>query len=645
MRAVRTTTARVLVAVVAAVSAATTALVAPAQAAPDGDLAPLRPAAGKAIAGSYIVIYKSAVTGAARKTLETNLDQGGATLGQRYTGRLNGFAAKLSEAELEQTRRDPNVAFVEPDSLMSVSAGQAASWGLDRINQRNRPLDGAYWANSNGDGVHAYIVDSGIRASHDEFGGRATLDANLMGDGRTDDCLGHGTHVAGTVGGATYGVAPRVRIHAVRVFGYINGACSRNTATSTIVAGVNWVTNNAQRPAVMNMSLGGGVSAAVDAAVQGALNAGVTTTVSAGNSNSDACNASPARVAGAITVGNTTSTDTRAADSSYGACLDLFAPGSAIISAGVSSDSAQATMSGTSMAAPHVAGVAALYLQRRRAATPAQVSAFIVGRTTANLVTSPGAGSPNRLLYSTFDNRGDYNGDGVTDNAVWRPSDGTWYVRNISTVQWGLAGDVPVSGDYNGDGVTDYAVWRPSNGTWYVNGIATVQWGVAGDIPVPGDYDRNGTTDYAVYRPSEGNWYVRNMWTVQWGATGDVPVVGDYNGDGMAEVAVFRPSDGTWHVRLFWSVQWGANGDVPLAGDFNGDGVTEVAVWRPSDGTWHVRLLWSVQWGANGDVPVLGDVNGDALLDIGVWRPSDGNWHWRLFNSVQWGVRGDIPVT
>ncbi|MCA2214133.1 S8 family serine peptidase [Jidongwangia harbinensis] len=644
MQPSRTTPARVLVAAVAAAAAAT-ALVAPASAAPDGDLAPLRPVAGKTIDGSYIVVYQNKVSGTARKALETRLGDSGVTLRQRYTGGLNGFAAELSAAELEQTRRDPNVAFVEPDSLMSVDTGAAPSWGLDRINQRNRPLDGHYWANANGEGVHAYVVDSGIRASHSEFGGRATLDANVVGDGRSDDCLGHGTHVAGTVGGATVGVAPRVRIHAVRVFGYVNNACSRTIATSTVIAGVNWVTNNAQRPAVMNLSLGGDATDAMDRAVQGTLNAGVSVAVAAGNESRDACLNSPARVAGVLTVGNTSSTDARWSTSNFGSCLDLFAPGTDIVSAGVGSDTALATGTGTSMASPHVAGMAALYLQRHRAATPAQVSAFIVNRTTPNLVTSGGAGSPNRLLYSTFDSKGDFNGDGVSDTAVWRPSDGTWYVRNIATVQWGLSGDKPVPGDYNGDGVTDYAVWRPSDGTWYVNGIATVQWGVAGDIPVAGDYDRNGTTDYAVYRPSEGNWYVRNMWTVQWGAAGDIPVPGDYSGDGMADVAVFRPSDGNWHVRGLWSVQWGTAGDVPMAGDYNGDGMTDVTVWRPSDGTWYARLFWNIQWGTAGDTPTVGDVNGDGLLDIAVWRPSDGNWHWRLFSTVQWGLRGDVPVT
>jgi subtilisin family serine protease len=636
--------ARLLAVAVAAAAAATT-LAAPAAAAPDGAVAPLRPVAGKTVADSYIVVYKDKITGTARPALETRLSGSGVAISHRYTGSFSGFAATMSAAQLEQTRRDSNVAFVEPDGVMSVATGTAPSWGIDRINQRRRPLDSRYWANANGDGVNAYIVDSGIRASHTEFGGRARLAANVVGDGRSDDCLGHGTHVAGTLGGATVGVAPRVRIHAVRVFGYVNDVCSRTTANSVVIAGVNWVTNNAQRPAVMNLSLGGDATAAVDAAVQATINAGVTVTVSAGNANRDACNESPARLPAAITVGNTTSTDTRSGTSNFGACLDLFAPGNAIISAGISSDTAQATMSGTSMAAPHVGGVAALYLQRRRAATPAQVRAFIVNRSTPDVVTSAGAGSPNRLLYSTFDTKGDFNGDGVSDTAVWRPSDGTWYVRNVSTVQWGLSGDKPVPGDYNGDGTTDYAVWRPSNGTWYVNGIATVQWGLAGDIPVPGDYDRNGTTDYAVYRPSEGNWYVRNMWTVQWGAAGDIPVPGDYSGDGMTDVAVFRPSDGTWHVRLFWSVQYGANGDVPMPGDYNGDGMTDVAVFRPSDGTWHVRGLWWLQWGQSGDVPVLGDVNGDALLDIAVWRPGDGNWHWRLFSTVQWGMRGDIPVT
>ncbi|GAA4457536.1 S8 family serine peptidase [Phytohabitans houttuyneae] len=640
----RRTVPRLLVTALAGALVAS-ALPAAAQAAPapGGTLAPLRAATGELIAGSYIVVYKKDTAAPATARVETGVRSQGGQISHRYDTALRGFAAKLSSTALDQVRRDPNVAYVETDSVMRLEA--TASWGIDRINQRGRTLDGVYAANSNGTGVHAYVIDSGVRTTHNEFGGRATLDANVVGDGRSDDCIasGHGTHVSGTVGGATTGVARSVRIHGVRVFG-----CGRTTPTSTVIAGVNWVTNNAQFPAVINMSLGGSASTAMDDATNAAINRGITVVASAGNEGADACGNSPARVPRVITVANSTSGDARfngvLGPSNFGACVDLFAPGTDIVSALNTSDTGTRVLTGTSMAAPHVAGVAALYLNRHATASPQQVRDAIVRNATAGVVTDV-QGSPNLLLNSTLDAVADVNGDGVTDFTVWRPANGTWYARNLFSAQWGLPGDVPVSADYNGDGVTDIAVWRPSDGVWYVANQFTIQWGQSGDIPVPADYNRDGVTDLAVFRPSNGTWYVRGLWSVQWGQAGDIPIAADFSGDGMAEVAVFRPSNGTWHVRLLWSVQWGQSGDVPVASDFNGDGVAEVAVFRPSDGMWHVRLLWSVQWGQSGDVPIAGDFNGDALTDVAVWRPSDGMWHVRLITSVQWGQNGDIPAS
>ncbi len=228
--------------------------------------------------------------------------------------------------------------------------------------------------------------------------------------------------------------------------------------------------------------------------------------------------------------------------------------------------------------------------------------------------------------------------------AVWRPSNGTWYIRGVATVQWGRPGDIPVPGDYNHDGNTDLAVWRPSNGTWYIRGVATVQWGRPGDIPVPGDYNHDGNTDLAVWRPSDGTWRLRHIATVQWGRPGDIPVPGDYNHDGKTDPAVWRPSDGTWHLRHIATVQWGRPGDMPVPGDYNHDGKTDPAVWRPSDGTWHLRHIATVQWGRPGDMPVPGDYNHDGKTDPAVWRPSDGTWHLRDVATVRWGQRGDIPA-
>jgi subtilisin family serine protease len=269
-------------------------------------------------------------------------------------------------------------------------------WGLDRIDQRNLPLNATYNYNWTGSGVRAYIIDTGIRTSHTQFGGRASAVFDALG-GNGQDCNGHGTHVAGTVGGSTYGVAKSSLLRAVRVLD-----CNGSGSTSGVISGVDWVRQNFIAPAVANMSLGGGVSSALDTAVNNLSNAGVTIAVAAGNSNANACNSSPARAANAITTGATTTTDARASFSNFGTCVDIFAPGSGILSAWFSSNTATATLSGTSMASPHVAGVAALYKQAVPSASATTVRNAIVNNATTNKVTNAGTGSPNRLLYSLF---------------------------------------------------------------------------------------------------------------------------------------------------------------------------------------------------------------------------------------------------
>ena len=318
-------------------------------------------------------------------------------LKQVYQNALNGFAVEMTEADAEALSQDFRVKFVEEDGVVTADVTQSnPPWGLDRIDQRNRPLSATYTYNFTGAGVRAYVIDTGIRTTHTQFGGRASNVFDAFG-GSGADCNGHGTHVAGTIGGSTYGVAKSSLPRGVRVLD-----CNGSGSNSGVIAGVDFVRQNFIAPAVANMSLGGGASSALDTAVNNLANAGVAIAVAAGNSNADACGSSPARAANAITVGSTTTTDARSSFSNFGTCLDLFAPGSGILSSWFSSDTATATLSGTSMASPHVAGVAALYKQANPSASATTVRNAIVNGATTNVVTSAGAGSPNRLLYSLF---------------------------------------------------------------------------------------------------------------------------------------------------------------------------------------------------------------------------------------------------
>lgn len=314
-----------------------------------------------------------------------------------YQNALNGFAVEMTAEDAERLSEDFRVEYVEEDGVVTLDATQTnPPWGLDRIDQRNRPLNGTYINNWTGAGVRAYVIDTGIRTSHTQFGGRASNVFDAFG-GSGADCNGHGTHVAGTIAGTTYGVAKSALPRGVRVLD-----CNGSGSNSGVIAGVDWVRVNHIAPAVANMSLGGGISSALDTAVNNLSNAGVTIAVAAGNSNANACNSSPARAANAITTGSTTTTDARSSFSNFGTCLDIFAPGSGILSAWFSSNTATATLSGTSMASPHVAGVAALYKQANPSASATTIRNAIVNNATTNVVTNPGTGSPNRLLYSLF---------------------------------------------------------------------------------------------------------------------------------------------------------------------------------------------------------------------------------------------------
>jgi len=322
----------------------------------------------------------------------------GGTVNRVYKTVLHGFAVTLPGRSAEALAHDPRVAYVEQDQRITINATQNSppSWGLDRVDQRDLPLDSSYTYNFDGTGVHAYIIDTGIRPTHVQFGGRASADYDTVGDGQNGiDCYGHGTHVAGTVGSASYGIAKNVRLHAVRVLN-----CSGSGTTSGVVAGIDWVASNHQSPAVANMSLGGGASSSIDTASNNLVASGVFLAVAAGNDSANACNYSPARAANVYTVGSTTISDVRSSFSNYGTCVEIFAPGSSITSTWHTSDTATNTISGTSMATPHVAGAGALLLDEDPTLTPSQVAQILTDNATSGRLSSIGSGSPNLLLYT-----------------------------------------------------------------------------------------------------------------------------------------------------------------------------------------------------------------------------------------------------
>ncbi|HFF5065529.1 TPA: S8 family peptidase [Acinetobacter baumannii] len=321
---------------------------------------------------------------------------------QSYDTVLKGFAIYLPDtagvAFIEAMKKNPHVLSVESDTIVNIDATTQSNpdWGLDRIDQKALPLNSTYSYLQTGSGTTAYIVDTGILSSHQEFSGRVLSGYTAISDGNgTTDCNGHGTHVAGTVGGTTYGVAKNVNLVPIRILG-----CDGSGASSNVIAGLDWILKNGKKPAVVNMSLGGATSSSLDSAVENLYNNGYVMVVAAGNSNTDACTSSPARVSKAITVAATDNTDTRASYSNYGSCVDIFAPGSQINSSWIGSNTATKILNGTSMATPHVAGVVAEMLQSTPTASPQTISTNLLNQASSNVVKNP-SGSPNRLLYKS----------------------------------------------------------------------------------------------------------------------------------------------------------------------------------------------------------------------------------------------------
>jgi subtilisin family serine protease len=351
---------------------------------------------GRGIEGSYIVVLNDGEDARAVAAVA------GVTPQHVYSAALTGFAASLNAGQLNALRSHPSVSFVEQDQVSELSTTQSgATWGIDRTDQRSRPLSGTYNYTNTASAVRAYIIDTGVRSTHAEFRktdgtSRASNVYNATGDGNASDCNGHGTHVAGTVGGKTYGIAKAVMIRAVKVF-----TCSGGSANSTIIAGIDWVTANHVKPAVANLSLGGGASQATDDAVNRLSNAGVFVAVAAGNSNVDACTTSPARASTVTTVASSTSGDAKSSFSNWGSCVELYAPGSSITSAWYQSDTQTNTISGTSMASPHVAGVGALYKGTYGDAGYSTIRTWLINNATASVITGNVSGTPNRLLFKS----------------------------------------------------------------------------------------------------------------------------------------------------------------------------------------------------------------------------------------------------
>jgi subtilisin family serine protease len=349
---------------------------------------------GEPIPGQYIVVLKDDASDGKKAKVEKVKEKAlkkNAKITQHYAEVLRGFAAELSDEALAELRADPDVAYIEQDQIVTVNTTQTgATWGIDRIDQRNRPLSGTYTYNSTGAGVRVYIIDTGIRTTHSQFGGRAST---VYGG---SDCNGHGTHVAGTVGGSTYGVAKGALLRGVRVLN-----CSGSGSWSGIIAGTDWVRVNHIKPAVANMSLGGGFSSSVNSAANNLSNAGVFVAVAAGNSNANACNFSPASASAVTSVMSSTSSDAKSSFSNFGSCAHLYAPGSSITSAWHTSNSATNTISGTSMASPHVAGVAALYKATFGDASSSTIRTWLINNATTGVITGNPSGTANRLLYKS----------------------------------------------------------------------------------------------------------------------------------------------------------------------------------------------------------------------------------------------------
>nr|VFK13337.1 MAG: Peptidase inhibitor I9 [Candidatus Kentron sp. LPFa] len=589
-------------------------------------------------------------------------------LGFVYEHSLKGFSATLTPEAVQylEEQSPTEIDYIVPDGEVHANLQfPTPSWGLDRIDQRDLPLDSSYDYSEMGSGVHVYVLDTGIRASHDEFAGRVGNGFDFIdNDNDPNDCDGHGTHVAGAIGGSTYGVAKDVTLHGIRVLD-----CSGSGYWSGVIAGVDWVTAHHQNPAVVNMSLGGGGYAPLDSAIMASIARGVTYVVAAGNDNRKACDQSPARVPNAITVASTDKFDRRSifkpgtrcelvygspnCASNYGDCVDIFAPGSAITSSWHTSDTATNTISGTSMAAPHVAGVAALYLEKHPGVAPGEIASGIVNAASEDKVAD--ARSDNLLLYSSSISDlplfeflvaqdrpergwshyktlvGDVNGDGRTD-LIWNETqDGNrTYVglgQADETFQFKSAQDrsergwshyKTLVGDINGDGRSDL-IWNETRD---------------GNRAYVGLGQADGTFQFkSAQDRSERGWWNYKTLVGDVNADGRTDLIWNETQDGNRTYVGLGQADGTFQFRPaqdrsergWWNYK-------TLVGDVNADGRMDL-IWNETqygnrtyvglgqaDGTFQFRPAqdrsergwWNYK-------TLVGDVNADGRMDL-IWN-------------------------
>jgi subtilisin family serine protease len=621
--------------------------------APTNEYAPdfsARARPGEPIPGQYIVVFRRDVRDA-KSVAKALAGKHGAKLRHSYEAALKGMAIELSDTAAAALRQDPAVEYVEQNQVVHAIAEPIvqpdATAGLDRVDQRFLPLSGTYSYSAEGAGVRVYIIDTGLNFGHSDFGGRAVLGIDASRSGTNDgvDCNGHGTHVAATVGGTIYGVAKKVQLYAVRVLD-----CEGVGTIFSVLDGIEWVTTNRVLPAVANMSLGGGYSPALNQAVTNSIAAGVIYAVAAGNSAADACSYSPSSTPQALTVAASDQNDVFASFSNYGSCVDMEAPGVAITSAWIGSDNATNTISGTSMASPHVAGAAALYLSTNRGAGPDLVAVALTGNATQGVLTSIPAGTPNRLLYTGFLN-----------STIWQPRAPLPQPRRELALG-AINGTIYAIGGVKPSGtVAGVAAYDPGTDTWSPkaplpaarqasDGAAII----GGLLYAPGGYNTSNvlTKSLYAYNPASNTWVTKASMPITSGCgvsysiKGKLYVLTGCTGSTSAPSGLlhrYDPSTNTWIARRTaphahrYPAAGVINGKLYVAGGNNGSSAASATldVYDPATNTWATRASMPTarRGGAAGAVIagtlyVIGGRNaaGDYIRTVEAYSPATNTW-------------------